>query len=58
MSDRQNADIEIKNAVNDTQTQLSNLTKMLYDRLMQKDQLIQNMRIEIEKLKNPPKEKK
>jgi len=55
MSQRQNSPIEIKNAINDSQAQTANLTALLYNMLMQKDQQIENMRTEIEKLKTPPK---
>lgn len=58
MSNRQVSPLELKNAINDTQTQLANLVNTLYKGFEETNQQVQNMRIELEKLKNPPKEAK
>jgi len=58
MSQRQFTPLEVKNAINDTQTQLANLINTLYKGFEETNQQLQNMRIELEKLKTEKAKKK
>ena len=55
---RQFSSMELENLANGKLRELSNILNLLHNGFEEQNKQLQNMRIEIEKLKNPPKEKK
>ena len=54
MSNRQFSIIELQNIINDKQREISNMVNLMVNGVNDLNKQLENQRIELEKLKNPP----